>query len=361
MTSYSEVYSRLLKEDLEARTSRAEARRNAYRFARDEILKPIAHYTWEGAKLIGRGIKATAKGVGKAGVYAADVYTNSKRMDELESKLTGADAAASRETSYQAEKNAEREMKIAQEAYKQTEANLKQAFKSRKSTIKQNFKNSATMTQAQYDAQIAAAKTAYESAKAAAKAVPGGLNDKKTVYGNAKAKSGGFWRRYVLDPVARAETYKYYRAISDNAREKGVDITPLQIYALFRGYKDKFKEYGKPGKSPMFEVSLHNPFTGQPFKQKVKKKDAAGVEQEVEEDVKAKIETWDDLKKYMDYASFCINTEEMRRNPINNFFSNMRNMGNMDPFQMWMYSQMMRNQAGANPNPAGAAAAGTTG
>jgi len=316
---------------------------------RDNIIKPTLSLTGKVLKGVGRGLKSTAVGLGKAGSYVAQTYSDYMNYREMQEKIDP-NLVTLRTTLENSINQAENEFRAKKNEY--------QAFK------KQGVYSTPTSAGAVPRDPVADYNTKKSQMEQE-------LAQKRETLRQARATSPGKFTKYILDPISGARNYRYFREISDNAREKGVDITPLQMYALYRGYTEKFKEYGKPKdkKKPMFEVPLQNPFTGQPFKQKTEKKEkikdpVTGLEtdvtREVEEDVRVPINDLNDLKTYADYATFCANMEltreERRNNPAGAFFSSMRNMGNMDPMMMYMFSQMFGGNRQGNTRPAGATA-----
>jgi hypothetical protein len=318
MTTYSEIYSRLAKEDLELRAARREQVKQLYEGVMNSVVRPASKGIWEATKYLGRGIKKAAIGTAKAGHYAASVYSDYQSYLDAEEKVKGItreQRAAAQATLDQKVDEAKTELRIASQAA--TKAS-------------EEFKKDPS--------QEAVAKAAYNLEQ-----------EKILAYKTAKRAAGGFWERYVLKPIAGARTYQEAKTIAERVNANGFEVSPLQIYAVLAGYASKFddKEFKKPKdeKKPKFEAPIYNPFTGEPIKTKVKEKvkdPATGAESEVEVEKEAKA-GFDKLGDWMEYILAMARIgfmreeqkqrgEQMRNNP----FAGM-NFGFPPGFNPWAF------------------------
>lgn len=230
------------------------------------------------------------------------------------------------------------------------------AYEQARAQRQKDHKQKNAKRKANSEDQIRSARQAYRRQVQEQRAP---VEEARTAYDEARSRKKGIFKRLVLDYTHMARDYRELKNITDRAREKGIEITPLQLYALFRGYPEKFSQYGKPKdkKKPMFEVPLQNPFTGETFKQDVEEEiiDAEGkkTKQNVKKDIKMPINDLKDFEVLKSWFEFCINAQIMREdrknNPFGSFFSGMSGMKGMDPMSMFFFSQMFRNMQNAQP------------
>lgn len=298
-TTYSEIYNRIMQEELDLKAKKREQRKQVYddvsgvlRDVKDNVAKPIGYVAWETAKALGRGIKATAKGAKNVASYAVDVYSNYQNYCDMEAKVTGIDPRTA-SSPLEAKLNAaEAELKAASRAASNA---TRESERNKKSKTKDKAAKAAYQTEQTKYAEYTKAKTEY------------------------KAQAGGVFTRCILKPLAKARTYEFFESLT-----KGTEITPLQMYSLFRGFPDKFTEFKKPKdkKKTLFTSPIYNPFTNEPFKDK----DGKDINRE-----------WTDMKDFTEYAGWVIGEkfkqeefkfkwEQMKSNPLYGF----ANMGGMN-------------------------------
>jgi len=312
-TTYSQIYNRMIQEELDLKEKKRAQRKQVYdevsgvlKDVKDNVLKPVGYATWETAKALGRGIKATAKGAAKTASYAVNVYSNYQNYLDMEAKVTGIDPRTANSPLEEKLNSAEAEFKKAKQEYKAWDKTAPMYTSTR-----DDYKKNVTDKEAEFKK----AKQEY------------------------KAKAGGAFTRGILKPLAKARTYEFFENMT-----KGTELTPIQMYALFKGYPDKFDEFKKPKdkKKVLFKSPIYNPCTNENFK---------------DNDGKDITREWKDMKEFMEYASWVIGEkfkseefkfkwEQMKSNPLYGF----ANMGGMNYGQGFGFPGAGFGGYGFNPN-----------
>ena len=276
------------KADEDKRERKAARRKQLYTTFKQEVLTPIGNVASKypaqtagavvgglltgglGGIVAGAIIGGTAKPVGrglyKTGKYVVDTYTGNEQFLSLDEKVTGVtreQRAQARTVADQAARDAQNELKQEEAKYARTIKPEKILLKERKKTLKQDLK-AGRIDKVRYEQELAAFKESYAITERATRAAAGGLDEKEKTYNTTRAAAGGFFQRYILDPQSNARRYKSMEALSEKLNAAGLEVTPLQIHALFAGYKDKYKDFAKPGKDEKFREEPVLDKTGAP-------------------------------------------------------------------------------------------------
>jgi hypothetical protein len=342
-TTYSQIYERMVREDLEQRAMKREQRKELYDGVMNSIVKPVTKGAWEATKYIGRGIKTTARATYNAGAYAASTYADYLKYKEMEEKLDPT-ISTTRANLEEQVRVAEKELKEERDKYETfvdgkrnaaatdylNDKKTEFAFAKARGTRRQKVKASAKVVGAYARKAFAKtveyipprAKVAWQKIFPKATYKTNITDAEKAPYdADARAKTPGFFGKYIFGPIANAKRYQEINSVAEKLNAAGLEVTPLQIYALYKGYPEKFTDFKKPKdkKKPLFEGPIYNPFTGAPIKTKVKEKvkdPATGIETEVEveKDVQVGFEKMEDWMNYvLTIARIELSKEEMRQ------------------------------------------------